>query len=72
MAGNTLARLDLAGTGLLVGNKGVIYICGSICEKRKKTFSFVSSIFLLFAIGVVDSIVLTLNTDFGTVCWELS
>ena len=67
LAGYTLARFDLVGTGLPVGNKSVIYICGSICEKRKEIACFVSSVLFLFATGVVDSIVLTLSTGFGTV-----
>ena len=61
MAWNTVVRFDLAKSRFSLGNASIKYLRWPICEERKKIASFVSSIFLLLAIGLVDSFVLTYN-----------
>ncbi|KAL7531490.1 hypothetical protein ACHAXR_004075, partial [Thalassiosira sp. AJA248-18] len=58
MAGDSLVGFNLVGVRVPLGDKGVIYFCGSIREERKEIACFISSIFLLFAFGVAYFIVL--------------
>ena len=55
-----MVGFNLVGTGVSMGNEGVIDICGSICETRKEDVGLISRILLLFAFGVAYSFVLIL------------
>lgn len=58
-AGHTLVRFTLVGPGIPLGDAGVFYFRGTICEERTAITSLVSGIFLLFAYWVVDPIILS-------------
>jgi len=49
---------DLAGSGLPLGDEGVVDFRGPVREERKEIARFVSGVFLLFIIGVAHSAVL--------------
>ena len=59
MAWDTVVRFDLVKPWISLGNASIKYLRWAICEERKKIASFVSSIFLLLAFGLADSVVLT-------------
>ena len=53
-----MARFDMVSIRIPLGHESIFNIHWSVCEKRKETVSIISSLFLLFTIRMVNSIVL--------------
>ena len=58
MARHIMARFDMVSIRIPLGHKSIFNIHWSVCEKRKKIVGIISSLFLLFTIRMVNSIVL--------------